>query len=120
MPRPRKRRKVCSLPESTLFGPLNEKHTTAREKIIMTIDEFETIRLIDHEAMTQEECAERMKVARTTIQRSYNDARKKIAAFLVGGHILKIEGGDYKLCDGRVHLHGCGRCLRHRAGQNRI
>lgn len=119
MPRPRKRRKVCSLPENSLFGPLKAKHPTG-ERIIMTIDEFETIRLIDLEAMTQEECAERMNVARTTVQRSYNDARKKVAAFLVEGNILKIEGGDYKLFDGREQLHGCGRCLRHRGGQNRI
>lgn len=116
MSRPRKWRKVCLLPENSLFGPLNAPHPAGRT-IIMTIDEFETIRLIDLEAMTQEECAERMNVARTTVQRIYNDARRKVAASLVEGSILKIEGGDYKLCDGIEHLHGCGRCRRHRAGQ---
>lgn len=117
MPRPRKWRKVCSLPENSLFGPLNVPHP-AGGTIIMTIDEYETIRLIDLEAMTQEECAERMNVARTTVQRIYNEARRKVAASLVEGNILKIEGGDYKLCDGREQLHGCGRCRRHKAGQN--
>jgi len=84
----------------------------------MAIDEFETIRLIDLEAMTQEECAERMNVARTTVQRIYNDARRKVAATLVEGKILKIEGGDFELCDGSEQLNGCGRCRRHRTGRN--
>jgi uncharacterized protein len=109
MPRPRKCRKVCCLPKSTLFGPLN---TADRDinTIVMTIDEYETIRLIDLEGMMQEECAEKMDVARTTVQRIYNDARLKLAKSLVNGDILKIEGGDYKLCEENSPLFGCRRC----------
>ncbi len=70
MPRPRKRRRVCSLPENNRFGPLD---TAAHSDcVIMTIDEYETIRLIELERMTQEQCAEQMNVARTTVQRIYN------------------------------------------------
>jgi predicted DNA-binding protein (UPF0251 family) len=113
MPRPRKCRKVCCLPKSNLFGPLNIKNL--EEKIIvMTVDEYETIRLMDLEGMTQEECAEKMNVARTTVQRIYNDARLKIAKSLVNGDILKIEGGDYKLCDESEPLCGCSRCHKQR------
>jgi len=119
MPRPRKWRNVCSLPENSLFGPLKASGP-AGGMIVMTVDEYETIRLIDLEAMTQEECAKRMNVARTTVQRIYNDARMKVAESLVGGNILKIEGGDIKLCDGSVQLQGCGRCRRHRSGQAKI
>ena len=109
MPRPIKCRKVCSLPESNIFGPLNMKNSED-EIIIMTVEEYETIRLIDAEGLMQEECAERMGVARTTVQKIYNDARKKLAEALVGGNVLKIEGGDYKLSDKCAERFICDRC----------
>ena len=111
MPRPRKCRKVCCLPKSNLFGPLSTPDID-NEIIIMTVDEYETIRLIDLEGMIQEECANKMNVARTTVQKIYNDARNKIAKSLVNGNILKIEGGDYKLCDESEPLCGCKRCQK--------
>lgn len=81
----------------------------------MTVDEYEAIRLIDLEGFTQEECAEQMNVARTTVQGIYVTARKKLAESLVSGKVLLIEGGEYRLCEGRGN--GCGRgCNRHRRG----
>jgi predicted DNA-binding protein (UPF0251 family) len=85
---------------------------------VMTVDEYETIRLIDYEGMTQEECAISMNVARTTVQRIYNDARKKISAIFVDGDLIRIEGGDYKLFTETEHQQGYGSFRRHR-GQNR-
>ena len=113
MPRPRKWRRVCDLPTVDLFGPLSYQRSTA-EEIIMSVDEYETIRLIDLEGLMQEECAARMNVARTTVQKIYNDARKKIADALVEGKILKIEGGDYRLCEEESPAQRCGWCRRKR------
>ena len=113
MPRPRKWRKVCCLPESTRFGPLNTPIDT-ENYVVMTVDEYETIRLIDLEGFTQEECANKMNIARTTVQSMYNDARKKLAQSLVNGKILWIEGGEYRLCDGGGEACGGGGCQRHR------
>lgn len=117
MPRPRKCRKVCCLPESNLFGPLNVLNINS-DPIIMTVDEYETIRLIDLEGMMQEECAEKMNVARTTVQKIYNDARRKLANSLVNGNILKIVGGDYKLCDESEPICGCEICLKRKKCSN--
>lgn len=113
MPRPRKCRRVCCLPKSNMFGPINasnKEHGT----LIMSVDEYETIRLIDLEGMTQEECASKMDVARTTIQKIYNDARLKLAKSLVNGEIIKIEGGDYQLCEDSFGYKRCQKqsCCR--------
>lgn len=108
--RPRKWRKVCCLPESNLFGPL-DAFSDQEEFIKMTVDEYETIRLIDLEGFTQEECAKQMGIARTTVQGIYAEARKKLAESLVQGKVLRIEGGEYQLCEGlgRSCGHGCRR-----------
>jgi len=116
MPRPRKWRKVCCLPDSNLYGPLNGADID-NKIIMMTVEAYETIRLIDLEGFTQEECAERMQVARTTVQNIYKDVRSKIAESLVNGNILKIEGGDYKLYSESERMYGCGKCRRNRCGR---
>ena len=109
MPRPRKCRKVCCLPKHNSFGAINNSDEDIKI-IIMTIDEYETIRLIDLEGMMQEECAKKMNVARTTVQKIYNEARLKLAKSLVNGDLLKIEGGDYKLCEENQNLFTGKRC----------
>lgn len=115
MPRPRKWRKVCCLPQSNMYGPLGG--TNIENKVItMSIEEYETIRLIDFENLTQENCAEKMQVARATVQSIYKDARDKIAKSLVNGNILKIEGGDYKLYNENERIYGCARHRRNRGG----
>ena len=119
MSRPRKWRKVCCLPDSNLFGPLNVQ-INKEQFIMMTVDEYETIRLIDLEDFTQEECAGQMNIARTTVQGIYNNARKKLAESLVNGKVLSIEGGDYELCNGLEKSCGCGGCNRHRSGEDRL
>ena len=112
MPRPRKCRRVCCLPWNASFGPTG--NPTNEDLIVMSVDEYETIRLIDLMGFTQEECAAQMNVARTTVQGIYNDARKKLADVLVNGKSLIIRGGDYTLCDSREETCACGGCRKHR------
>ncbi|HHU53705.1 MAG TPA: DUF134 domain-containing protein [Clostridiaceae bacterium] len=112
MARPMKCRNVCCLPENNRFGPL-DLPANAENHVNMTVDEYETIRLIDLEGFTQEECAKQMNIARSTVQGIYGDARKKLAKSLVNGMVLHIEGGEYRLCNGLGN--GCGHgCLKQR------
>ena len=98
MPRPRKSRMICHYPQSLSFIP-NEK-PDGKEPVILSVDEYETLRLIDREGLSQEECGQQMGIARTTVQLVYTSARRKLAEMLVEGRVLRIEGGDYRLCDG--------------------
>ena len=114
MPRPRKCRKVCCLPRSQRFVP---EVCSNADEVVMTVDEYETIRLIDKQGFSQEECGVYMQIARTTVQQIYSSARKKLADAIVDGCVLRIEGGDYQLCDGMEHSCGCGGCHRHQCGR---
>ena len=110
MPRPRKCRRVCEMPGTTVFLPEYNQHTV--QSVTLTVDEYEAVRLIDYEGLSQEQCGDQMKVARTTVQAIYMSARRKIAEALVEGYALVIGGGDYRLCEGMDS--GCirKRCIR--------
>lgn len=118
MPRPMKCRKVCRLPQHSEFGP---QGVCGAQPVVLNVDEYEAIRLIDHMGFSQEECGAYMHIARTTVQQVYAAARRKIACALVEGRGMRIEGGNYRLCDGNEERCGCGGCRRHRCqpGENR-
>ena len=97
-PRIKRLRKVCHFPNVLEFFPADD--TEKKTPIVLTVDEYETIRLLDKKGYSQEQCAASMQVARTTVQRIYEIAREKIADALIDGYPLKIEGGDFKICDG--------------------
>lgn len=119
MPRPCKRRRICAVPACGRFGPI-ENVDGENQTITMTLDEFESIRLIDLEGMTQEQCAIQMNVARTTAQAIYASARSKLAQCLVYQKELNIAGGDYWVCDGSGEGSSCGQeCSRKCNNQNR-
>lgn len=92
MPRPRGRRRIGMNPIHNEFGP---KGMGNIDFINLSLEEYETIRLIDKENMTQEQCAVSMEVARTTVQKIYSDARKKIADAIIDGKTLIIESSNY-------------------------
>ena len=93
MPRPVRCRRIGQLPVYRSFSP---DDTAATENVLMTVDEFEVFRLLDHEGLTQEACASRMNIARTTVTAIYDSARKKVADALVNGKRLLIAGGHFE------------------------
>ena len=99
MPRPTKHRRVCHFPQTLEFCPA--QGAEGKNPVIVTVDEYEAIRLIDKEGLSQEQCAAHMQVSRTTVQQIYANARKNLAIALVDSRPIRIDGGDYQLCDGR-------------------
>jgi predicted DNA-binding protein (UPF0251 family)/predicted Fe-Mo cluster-binding NifX family protein len=103
--RPTKCRRICRRPGWARFAPDGE---SPEGEIVLTLDEYEAIRLIDLEGRTHAECAQQMGISRTTVTEIYESARHKIAEAIVGGMTLTIDGGHVKLCDGTA-LGCCGR-----------
>ena len=111
MPRPKKCRRVCALPGARRFGPL--AGAPDADAVRMAVDEYEAIRLIDLEGLTQEQCAARIGVSRATVQAMYDAARRKLAEALVDGRELAVEGGHYELCPRAAACpkrRGCAGC----------
>jgi len=104
MARPPRCRRVCREPVYSRFEPEN----AAAEAVILSIDEYEAIRLIDHEKRTHEQTALQMDISRTTVTEIYESARFKIAQSLVEGRALLIRGGRYRVCDGSGGVN-CGK-----------
>ncbi len=113
MPRPCKKRRICARPSCPQFGP-QAGGSPQEPAVFMTLDEYECIRLVDYEGLTQQQCAAQMDVARTTIQSIYSSARQKIARCLVDGCSLRVEGGHVSLCE---KTKAC--CRKHCCGNNK-
>ncbi len=92
VPRPSSCRLVSGTPGAVFFKPAGIP-TRELTEVVMSLDEFEAIRLADREGLYQEEAAGRMGVSRTTFGRILESARRKVAEVLAGGRCLRLEGG---------------------------
>ncbi len=100
MPRPRKCRRIVSEFGTGFFGP---KGIPMREleRVNLSHDELEALRLGDLEGLYHEEAAQMMGVSRATFGRILATARQKIANALINGKGILIEGGNYMIADNR-------------------
>ena len=72
MPRPPRCRRICGVPQVDTFCPNGSEDV---EPILLTLDEYEVIRLVDLEQQTHEQCAAQMDISRSTVQEIYESAR---------------------------------------------
>lgn len=90
MPRPRCCRHIDGSPACKVFKPAGMP-VASLDEVELTLEEYEAIRLADHEGLYQEEAAGRMGVSRQTFGRSIEKARAKVARALVLGLVLRIQ-----------------------------
>lgn len=107
MPRPVKFRIMDGYPGALVYKPAGVPKRDL-EEMVLTFDEFEAIRLADHEGCYQEDAAARMGVSRQTFGNIIVAARRKIAACLVDGKALRIEGGFVEMTERRFTCEACG------------
>lgn len=93
MPRPCCCRRIAGKPAASVFKPMGIP-VVDLDEVVMTLDEFEAMRLADLKGFYQERAAEQMNVSRTTFSRIIDAAHRKIAEALVHGKALRIEGGS--------------------------
>ena len=103
MPRPFCPRRIAGRPGATMFKPAGIPMREL-EEVVMTLDEFEALRLADLDRLYQEQAAEQMNVSRPTFGRVIESAHHKLADALVHGKALRIEGGPVEI--------GRRRCCR--------
>src|SRR3970040_2172993 len=111
MSRPQCCRRVAGRPIASVFHPEGIP-ALDRVEIVLSLDEFEAIRLADLEGLYQEQAAERMSVSRPTFGRILAAAHRQVAEALAHGKALKIEGGTIRVERLRSPRCECPRCRR--------
>ncbi len=106
MPRIKALRTLQELPTVKGFRPLWMR-ANYRSAVMMQLEEYEAIRLMDYENLTHEQAAEKMGVSRPTVTRIYDQARKKLATALVEGRSFLIEGGEIQLNGVHYYCEDC-------------
>jgi len=96
MTRPRRLRNVAAIPNTTYFKPVGVRMFEL-EEVVITVDEFEAVRLKDYKDLAQSDAAKKMNISQPTFNRLLSSARKKITDGLIEGKAIKIEGGNYIL-----------------------
>ncbi|MHC1744722.1 MAG: DUF134 domain-containing protein [Syntrophobacteraceae bacterium] len=107
MARPRCCRRVAGEPVYQVFKPAGIPSSMLAE-LVLSLDEFEAVRLADLEGLYHQQAAERMRVSRATFGRILESARRKIARALVEGLALRMEGIQAQLSTGK--FFGCAAC----------
>lgn len=116
MPRPENNRIVYEPPLFGEFKPVGIPGKSL-DQILLSLDEYEAIRLADFNGMSHEEAANEMEISRSTFTRLIEKARKKIAEFLVRGKILTIEGGSIHFRNNIIQCSDCGYMFKINMGQ---
>lgn len=107
MPRKKRNRRIQVPPVikgMSVYGVRGRKSN----EVILHIEEYEAIRLLDYQNLTQEEAAVYMDVSRPTLTRIYEEARNKVATAFVEGRDLIFRGGDIYF---DKNWYKCNSCL---------
>ncbi|MGC9331660.1 MAG: DUF134 domain-containing protein [Bacteroidales bacterium] len=99
MPRRKRMRRVSQLPGHEGFQAVRSPKAGSRNlpPVVLHIEEYEALKLMDYELMNQTDAAKYMDISRPTFTRIYESARRKMAQALVEGKSLNISGGNYEM-----------------------
>jgi len=107
VPKPKKNRFVEQPPAVTYYKPQGIP-LYQLEQVVLNVDEFEAIRLVDYEGLHLENAARQLNVSRATCARIIDSAHRKIGTAFTHGHAIRIEGGSFVLGKNRYYCRDCG------------
>ena len=108
MARPQKCRKICYPPKMEGFKPYGMQKCNIGP-LILKYEEFESIRLVDYDLLSQDIAAKQMNISRPTFTRIYNRALKTVAKAFVEGKSIEIEGGNFQF---EHDWYRCKKCFK--------
>ncbi len=106
MPRRKRNRRIQVPPVikgMSVYGVRGRKSN----EVVLRLEEYEAIRLLDYQNLTQEQAAVHMDVSRPTLTRIYEEARNKVATAFVEGRDIIFRGGDIYFDES---WHKCQNC----------
>ncbi len=108
MARPHKCRKISSPPAMKGFKPYGMPICKI-EPVVIKLEEYESIRLVNYDKLPQDQAAVQMNVSRPTFTRIYNSALEQIAKAFIEGKAIEIEGGNYEM---DKEWYRCRKCYK--------
>ena len=113
MSRPHTKRKIRRGLSQQVFKP-QRAPASELERLRITLDGLEALRLADLEGLYHEEAAHRMGISRATFGRVLTAARGAVADALVNGKAVQIDGGAVE-----PHSHDRWPCPVHDGARRR-
>ncbi len=108
MPRPQKSRKISNPPLMMGMKPFGLQFCKL-EHLKLAFEEYESLKLINYEMLSQDLAAFQMNVSRPTFTRIYHRALKSITKALVEGKVIEIGGGNFEF---ESDWFRCNKCFR--------
>jgi predicted DNA-binding protein (UPF0251 family) len=111
MSRPKNNRIVYEPPLFTEFKPAGIPGKSLQQSML-SLDEFEALRLADYIGMSHEEAADEMEISRSTFSRLIEKSRKRIIEFILKGKLLTIDGGNIHFRRNIIQCSDCGHMFK--------
>jgi uncharacterized protein len=108
MSRPQKTRRIINPPKMKGFKPFGMQ-SCPKVSVRLKYEEYESVKLVNYEMLSQEDAAKQMNISRPTFTRIYNCALKVIAKSFAEGKVIEIEGGNYEL---DKEWYRCRKCFK--------
>ena len=104
MARPKKRRCCRRYNADRIYKPRGIPMTEV-ETTLLSLDQFEALRLCDYERLEQEEAGQQMGVSRGTIQRLLYSARQQLVDAILNNKAIIVNLKESETCDAGMHSH---------------